>query len=189
MVRIERERLVNAIAYFAKQVKFARKVKIFKLLFLLDFQHFEATGLPVTDSEYSAWDFGPVPKDLYEELEGGHAPPDLAKLVRIVPNQPEGGKKSFEFKVLDKAKIDLSVFTPRQMKIMDNLIFIYRETPGTDMSEISHLPNSPWEVTKRTKGMYAQIDYALAIDKKSPLSEEAARQIYQEHKEFVSNFS
>ena len=188
MESLGRERLINAIAYFAKNVKFARKVKIFKLLFLLDFQHFEATGLPVTDSEYSAWDFGPVPVELFEEIKEGAIPPDLARLVRIIQNQPEGGKKSFEFKVLDKAKIDLSVFTPRQMKIMENLVFIYKDIPGTDMSEISHLPNSPWDKTRKTKGMYHRIDYLLAIDSKSPISAEIAQERYREHKEFIENF-
>lgn len=188
MKHIERERLISAIAYFAKKVKFARKVKIFKLLFLLDFKHFEETGLPVTDSEYFTWDFGPVPKELFEEIENSKIPEDLARVVRITPNQMEDGKKSYEFKVIKGAKIDLSVFSPRQLRIINDLIFVYQDVPGTDMSEISHLPNSPWEVTKRTKGMYEHIDYSLAISSNSPLSVDAARQVYQDHKEFVNNF-
>ena len=188
MKQIQRERLINAIAYFAKKVKFARKVKMFKLLFILDFKHFEETGLPVTDSEYFAWDFGPVPKELFEEIGEKGIPDDLAQLVRIIPNQMEGGTKSFEFKVLGNAKIDLTVFSPRQLRIMDNLVFVYKDVSGTDMSEISHLPNSPWEVTKRTKGAYQHISYSLAIDSNSPLTTDVANQVYQEHKEFLDNF-
>jgi len=55
------ERLVQAIVYFAHHTRSLGKVKLFKLLYLLDFEHFRQTGRSVTGQEYRAWKMGPVP--------------------------------------------------------------------------------------------------------------------------------
>lgn len=185
---IQRERLVNAVLYFALGVKFPFKVKIFKLLFLLDFLHFRETGLPVTDAVYCAWDFGPVPKDLFEELDEGELPADFKRLIRIIPNENEEGFKSYRFTPAAKARVDFSVFTPRQKRILDELIEIYKTETGKQMSKITHLKNSPWDLTKKQKGMYADIDYLMAIDDESGIERATAEAIYQEHREFLQNF-
>jgi hypothetical protein len=38
-----REKILNAVLYFAKNVKYPSKVKIFKLLYFLDFIHYKET--------------------------------------------------------------------------------------------------------------------------------------------------
>ncbi|MFC1858011.1 Panacea domain-containing protein [Thermodesulfobacteriota bacterium] len=43
-----------------------------KLLYFLDFIHFKHTGKSVTGLDYYAWQMGPVPRDLYEEISGGN---------------------------------------------------------------------------------------------------------------------
>ena len=81
----DREKLVNAIIFFAENTKFCGKIKLIKLLYLLDFSHFRATGLSVTGLEYHAWKLGPVPIDVYQEWD---APaPDLAAAIDIVPEK------------------------------------------------------------------------------------------------------
>ena len=64
-----REKLIQAIVYFASRTKYCGKIKLFKLLYLFDFEHFQQTGKSVTGFEYQAWKFGPVPVDLMEEWE------------------------------------------------------------------------------------------------------------------------
>ena len=56
-----RQKLLIAIIYFTKNVKKPSKVKIFKLLYFLDFKHFQQTGRNVTNLDYFALEFGPVP--------------------------------------------------------------------------------------------------------------------------------
>jgi uncharacterized phage-associated protein len=186
---IQRQRLINALAYFASKVKYPFKVKIFKLLFFFDFTHFKETGLPATDSSYYAWARGPVPKDLFEELEKGHIPNDLNQLLSIITQQKEDGITSYRFAMRPKRKADLSVFSPRQIRIMDELIEIYREATGAQMSEVTHLPKSPWDRTRKDKGDYAEIDYMLAIDDSALVSEEDAKDILEEHREFMRNLT
>ena len=155
-----------------------------KLLYFLDFMHFKETGKSVTDLEYFAWEQGPVPKSFFEEISGTPKK-DLKSLVSIRDTGdfqqicPQKGKKP-----------DLDVFSPRELRLLEEISFIFRDVQAKDISEISHLPNEPWDTTKTTKGMLELIDYTLAIDDKSaeklPLA--IAKQRYIERQEMFDNF-
>src|SRR3972149_1376061 len=77
----EREKLINAIIFFADNTRFLGKTKLCKLLYFLDFGHFKETGRSVTGMDYYAWKMGPVPVDLYEEVEAPE--PDMADKVEF----------------------------------------------------------------------------------------------------------
>jgi uncharacterized phage-associated protein len=64
-----RQKMLEAIIFFARSTKDCGKTKLIKLLFLLDFEHFRETGRSVTGLDYYAWKMGPVPVQLYNELE------------------------------------------------------------------------------------------------------------------------
>jgi len=66
-----REKLINAIVYFARHTKNCGRTKLMKLLYFLDFKHFAQTGKSVTGQKYFAWDFGPVPAEVWHEFEKG----------------------------------------------------------------------------------------------------------------------
>jgi uncharacterized phage-associated protein len=68
-MNLYKQKVINSILYFSKNVKHPSKVKIFKLLYFLDFTHFKETGRSVTNYKYYAWDFGPVPVELFNELK------------------------------------------------------------------------------------------------------------------------
>jgi uncharacterized phage-associated protein len=80
---LARSRIRNAVLFFAKNTEACGKIKLFKLLYLLDFEHFKLTGKSVTGFEYEAWKFGPVPVDLMQEWEV--LGEDLSAVVDIVP--------------------------------------------------------------------------------------------------------
>jgi len=69
MIDLKQEKLINSILYFKKNTKNYRKMKLFKLLYFLDFVHFKNYGTTVTGMEYSAWKMGPVPERLYHEFK------------------------------------------------------------------------------------------------------------------------
>lgn len=181
-----REKILNAILYFAKNVKYPSKVKIFKLLYFLDFIHFKETGQSVTNLDYYAWDYGPVPKDLFEEIKSGEVPEDLRDHLSIVPYDKDSEKAGFEFKA--KHSAELKVFSPREQRIMEELVFMFKEVTPKQMSEISHLKNLPWDKTLKTKGKYAKIDYELAIDQDAKTTKEEAKQNTEERAEMLANF-
>ena len=67
LINSERQKLIHAIIYFASNTRACSKIKMFKLLYFLDFEHFKTTGRSVTGLKYSAWKFGPVPTSLVSE--------------------------------------------------------------------------------------------------------------------------
>ena len=85
LISRNREKLINAIVYFAANTQHCGKVKLFKLLYLLDFAHFRETGRGVTGLDYRAWKMGPVPLDLMQEWD--QLEPDMARAIDIVPEK------------------------------------------------------------------------------------------------------
>jgi uncharacterized phage-associated protein len=185
-----RNKLLNAVLYFAKSTKRPNLTKILKLLYFLDFTHFKQTGYPSIGLEYYTWVRGPVPKNFYEEVKDGNVPEDFAGKFAIIPSTrweeeyPE--RKEYIFKAIEKPNTD--VFTPRELGIIKHLCDIYRDATANQMKEITHLRNTPWDTTKRTKGLHQYIDYLLSIDNTSPLSVDEAREKFEEHLEVLNNF-
>jgi hypothetical protein len=69
LISRNREKLINIVVYFASNTRHCGKVKLFKLLYLLDFTHFRGTGRSVTGLDYRAWKMGPVPFGLMQEWD------------------------------------------------------------------------------------------------------------------------
>ncbi len=172
MEYINLSKTINTILYFAKNVNFLGKTKLYKLLYFLDFTHFKETGRSITGYNYFAWDFGPVPKTLYEELDC--AEEDL----------PEEFKKKINITRLDKfheikakAPVNMNVFSKREIRILEELSDIFKYVRAKDIKKISHLKGDPWNQTIETKGEYQQIDYLLSLDDSSEsISKEEAEE-------------
>lgn len=147
----------------------------------MDFEHFKQTGKSVTGLEYLAWDQGPVPPKLFEELSG-KMKPDLKQSIKITQI------KNFT-KISPKIKFNKDYFSERELKILEKLEYIYKDTKAVDMIEISHLANEPWDKTLRQKGMHNHIDYLLAIDdREGSLSLDEAKERSQEITEMYEIF-
>ena len=182
-----RKKLLHAVLYFSGKVKNPSKVKIFKLLYFLDFEHFRQTGRSVTNLDYYAYDFGPVPKEFYQEVGENEVPKDFADFMTIFPfASDESGKKDGIFK--PKAKPNLAVFSPREQEILERLSFLFKDVDAKEISDISHFKNHPWDRTIKQKGKLAKIDYALALDGDAKVSPEEALECTSERLEMLKNF-
>ncbi|MBC8432073.1 MAG: SocA family protein [Desulfobacterales bacterium] len=151
-----REKLINAIIYFANHTKYCGKTKLLKLLYFLDFFHFKQAGKSVTGLYYYAWEMGPVPKDLFEELSG-NMKPDMKSAINELPG--EGFQQ-----IRPKKKFDSRCFSNKEMKLLDDISFIFKDAKADNMVESTHLKNEPWDKTLREKGEFQKIDYMLAVD-------------------------
>ena len=156
IIIFNREKLLNAIVYFAINTKYCGKTKLLKLLYFIDFMHFKQTGKSVTGMDYFAWDMGPVPKDLFEELSGPMKP-DMKATIKDLPAEV------FQ-KIQPTRKFDRKYFSNREMKLLNDISFIFKDAKADDMVESTHLKNEPWDVTLKNKGRLQKIDYMLAID-------------------------
>jgi uncharacterized phage-associated protein len=151
-----REKLINAIIYFARNTKFCGKTKLMKLLYFFDFTHFKQTGKSVTGLDYYAWQWGPVPKDLFEELSR-KMKSDMAAAIQDLPD--EGFQQ-----IQPKKNFDNQYFSKKEMKLLKDIAFIFKDAKADAMVETSHLKNEPWDRTLREKGEFNKIDYMLAVD-------------------------
>jgi uncharacterized phage-associated protein len=153
-----RKKLINSIIYFVIHTKYCGITKLMKLLYFLDFWHFKQTGKPVTGSEYFAWDKGPVPRDVHNELSGKMKTDMAANIKRT-----EFSDTSF-LKFNAKKKFDPEYFSERELELLENISFMFNDLKSDDIIEIAHLKNKPWIKTKDTKGLLHKIDYMLAVD-------------------------
>lgn len=134
------EKLLNAIVFFASNIRGLGKTKLFKLLFLLDFRHFEQTGKSVTGLEYRAWPMGPVPAELSKRIKS----PDEA-LQKTFQIQPERVYSYIRHAVRPLVEFDPSDFTPRELRLMESLAATYSLTTADDMVEVTHAEGGAWE--------------------------------------------
>lgn len=151
-----REKLINAMIYFATHTKYCGKTKLLKLLYFLDFKHFKQTGKSVTGQDYFAWEMGPVPRELFEELSGKMRP-DMKAAIHDLPE--EGFQK-----IRPKKRFDNQYFSKKEMKLLEDISFIFEDAKADDMVESTHLQNEPWDRTLKQKGEFKKIDYMLAVD-------------------------
>lgn len=203
MISREREKLLEAVKYFAANTKYCGLTKLFKLLFFLDFDHFRETGRSVTGLNYQAWQMGPVPADLYHEIREKPGQ-DMAAHLKIenpseiqvdvdrlavsdalntYGGEPEG-RDTRSVRVPAKIRalkpFKSKLFSKRELRLMEQIAFFYKEVIAVQISEISHLKGKPWYVTKTRHGLRAQIDYMLALDEQregAPTKEEILERI------------
>jgi len=170
-----REKLINTIVFFAANTKFCGKVKLFKLLYLLDFAHFRETGRSVTGLDYRAWKMGPVPLELMQEWD--QLEPDMSAAVAI---EPEKVVDYVRDHVVPKRSFDDSLFTKRELRLMRGLVEKYRDEMTKPLIGLTHTERGPWDtIWDAGRGNNARIPYSLAIDDNDPNRDailEAARE-------------
>lgn len=161
IIQHEREKLIEAVKFFAQNTRKLGKVKLFKLLYFLDFAHFRDTGRPVTGLDYFAWKMGPVPKTLFEELGE--------------PGDDWGGNCAFRLLKTAKGEMltvnSLSEFRPdnfskRELRLLRELSDQFFNSDAEQMVEETHLENLPWhQVFEVEKRKQALIPYPMSLKK------------------------
>lgn len=187
-MNIYRRKLLNATLFFAQNTKRVNLGKLSKLIYFLDFMHFKQAGYPSIGLKYYAFEKGPVPRDFWAEIKDGNVPEDFKGKFGLIERTDDFAPSYREVEVIAIEKPDLSVFTPREIKILEELAFVYKEAKAKDISEVSHLPKEPWDITIKKKGKNKLIDYLLSIDEKSEISLNDAKDTLKEHFEAVRNF-
>lgn len=176
-----REKLINAIIYFAENTKACGKTKLFKLLYFLDFEHFRQTGRSVTGLSYFAWRMGPVPTALFDEIEV--ISPDMAEKIAFSSVPCRQGEM---LKITPLAKFDDSHFSKRELLILKQLSEEFCDTLADDMIEKTHLKSLPWSRVYEKEGRKQElIPYEYAL---SPHESEEIKNTSNESGEMRANY-
>jgi len=164
IVTHEREKLINAILYFAHNTKHCGKIKLIKLLYLLDFEHFRQTGRSVTGMDYRAWKMGPVPFTLYQEWDDPEV--DLAQAITIEPEKVIDYTRET---AVPKMDFDDSHFTKRELRIMAKLAEHLHDSYSKPMIDMTHTELGPWaKIWDNGSGDNERIPYSLALADDDP---------------------
>lgn len=159
----QRAKLLNAMVFFVRSTKRCHTLKLFKLLNFLDFEHYRQTGRSVTGLEYKAWPQGPAPAALWRELHEPAA--DMQQAVAVIQVKDDLTGAPLRRDIIPRAQFDQTYFTPREMEIMNTLAYMFAETPGEDMSQISHARNLPWDIVfAGGSGSGRVIPYSIATE-------------------------
>lgn len=176
-----REKLINAAVFFAENTKYCGKIKLIKLLYLLDFEHFRQTGQSVTGMDYFAWKMGPVPVSLYAEWDDFE--PDFADAIEIVPERVIDYIRE---KVQPKKSFDDSYFTRRELRLMTALAERFRDDYSKLMVNVTHAERGPWsKIWDDGRGSQERIPLSLAVDDSDP-DREIVLEAAAEHQAIVA---
>jgi uncharacterized phage-associated protein len=135
-----KEKAFNAITYFLEHTSMCNKKKLFKLLWLLDSEHYQAIGRSVTGYHYFAWKMGPVPTELHEAMESGD--PEL--LARFEIEQTVSTRGYVTISLTSKQAFDAKYFSKKEIEILHSLKDRFDLMNGGEMEEYTHREGSPW---------------------------------------------
>ena len=144
------EKYRNVILFFAENVPNLGKTKLNKLLYFLDFDHFEKYGTSVTDDSYINKDLGPVPEHSEEIV----CAMQEAKLLEV---HPEPLIDYIRYTLLPLGQHDPSAFLPTEMEMLCGVADKWHHHTAQEIVIASH-GEAPWIATRKGE----QIPYALA---------------------------
>jgi uncharacterized phage-associated protein len=152
------DRLANAISYFLTQTADCTAGKLMHLLYMLDFEHYKATGRSVTGQAYCALETGPVPADVYFALSAPAGTPTVLDSILDMGAWQEKGILAAKQPFVDE---DL---TPRQMTLLAGLAAMFHEGAETLRNTVC-ASASPWyKCYRQGAGTQSCIPYELILD-------------------------
>jgi uncharacterized phage-associated protein len=159
MIPYQKEKIDNAICFFAKMHKSKTKhylyqTFLYKYLAFFEFNMLEKTGQPSLGLTFFAFPRGPVPKDIYENRK--NIDNDLYRFKDVENNQ---------YVIIAKKDPDLEYFSKDEIHEMNVLIEIYAKSyiSSNLISDASHEKIKAWRKTWKSKPNKS-IDISLTFD-------------------------
>ena len=169
MIAYSKERLDNAVAYFAGHHEEitgnkAYKTYIFKYIALFDFLILDQTGKPAFDIEYAALERGPVPVFLYDHI-------DEYESSFFIINEDKDGNHYLTSTVDIKMDYFSEFEQKKLVQIVDDYIFKGMKTD--DVCDRTHTDITAWRIAWENRGTARRVpmDY---IDEFDDISEKEA---------------
>ena len=180
-----KEKISNAITYFLNRTSWSGKKKIYKLLFILDFEHFKQTGRSVTGFDYFAWRMGPVPAELDEAIDNNSE--DILDNFDI---EVQKGKRNIKTVYLQpKKEFDARFFSRRELQLLENIAERFEMSSGDDMVWFTHREDEPWyRVWEIEKRRFDKIPYEYVLDELEKSDKENILEVARERTAFLEAY-
>jgi len=173
MNRYNIKKFINCVLFFAKKTnpKKLGILKLNKLLYYIDFEHYKKYGRPILGDIYIRMSQGPVPSFSYNLFNiafknDGNGMTTASKTLKdvVVVKQERVGDYSINAIYPKKDKIfDRTLFSKSELQIMEKIASKYKNKTGTSISRETHKVDTPWSKTPEMQ----PIDYNLILDKDS----------------------
>jgi len=139
------EKYVNAILFFIENIQNLGRTKLYKLLYFLDFDHYEKCGESITGESYQNKELGPVPvhaEDLIDKMrEDG--------LIDIVS---EPVIDFIRHKFVAKVHHDPNVFSSTEIEMLCQVAEKWAHHTANEIVSATH-GEAPWIATARDEIM------------------------------------
>jgi len=144
MARLKKRKYKQALLFFANKIPAEElgKVKLWKLLYFLDFDHYHKHEELITGESYSRLPMGPAPRH-YDTVVAEMVAAGLVERDSIPVNA------SYEDRQIIRPKkfYDLSVFTEEERQTLSAVIQEYGSKSGKELSALSH-DDPPWMLAR-----------------------------------------
>lgn len=148
--KMNKEKYRNAILFFAENVPNLGKVKLNKLLYFLDFDHFEKHGVAVTEDTYENNDLGPVPQNVEQTIAEMRAEGLVDIIVEPVIDY-------VIHRLVSSVHHKPDIFRPTEMEMLCEVTGKWARHTAKEIVIASH-GEAPWIATQKGES----IPYALA---------------------------
>lgn len=182
IINYQREKLLNALIYFIENTSWTGKTKLYKLLYYLDFKHFKETGRSVTGLDYFAWEMGPVPAKLQEEIENPKE--DFSEKLGVDIQPTKKGKTVY---LQPQAEFDPAYFSKRELRLLQDIACRFDMSNTQEMVDQTHLKAEPWHmVWEVEKRHFDKIPYSYVLEDEE---KEFIESLAAEHEEVFNAYS
>lgn len=135
------EKYINVILFFIENVQNLGRTKLYKLLYFLDFDHYEKYGESVTEESYQNKELGPVPVHAEEVI-------NKMKEDGILDILPEPVINFVRHKFVAKAHHDPKVFSQTEIEMLCEVAEKWAHHTANEIVSASH-GEAPWIATAR----------------------------------------
>ncbi len=163
------EKLQQVILYFLEHINNVHlgRTKLMKLLYFVDFNHYEAHGQPVTGANYRKLPHGPYPDKIEKFIEKMEAA-DLVREVKVSKGYTQRRLITLN------GKFDPAKFSGTELQALERVAADWADATASQIEAATHR-EAPWAGTKDGK----RIDYEMAEYRRAtgfePLDESLAR--------------
>jgi len=147
------EKLQQVILFFLERINNVQlgRTKLMKLLYFVDFDHYEAHSRSITGAAYRKLPHGPYPKDA-EKLISKMEELGLVRQVKV----NHSGYTQHRLITLN-AKFDPSKFSGEELQTLERVATRWADASASQIEAATH-NEAPWSATKDGK----TIDYEMA---------------------------
>lgn len=130
------EKIGNTIIFLTNEIHELSKIKLLKLLYILDEISIKKSGIPFLNLEYKVWKFGPVASDFFVEFS---SEPSMLKNFIIRKTTKEG-----QAYIAPRKEFNDDEFTQNELDLLSYIVDEFGTDTAGNLVKLTHRKLYPW---------------------------------------------